>query len=197
VVPGRAVQVDPMRPTLKASGTKRLKLTCGKLLSNLTFKFHLRRYNLGWKSLFSEELLAHERMRRQLNVALDMMNQAVTGEGVAPPPAAAAAAAASSAAAAQAAQTAAEAAQEGGDRGGSGGRGSGGGRGGGGKGGGGGGDAEMSLKEAVEAFAEAHDLSFLPKPGRSNEGLQVYSFGKVSVTVNTSRQLLRAQVGER
>ena len=41
---GRAVQVDPIKPTLKASGTKRLKLTHVKLLSSFAFKFNLRRY---------------------------------------------------------------------------------------------------------------------------------------------------------
>jgi hypothetical protein len=41
---GRAVQVDPIKPTLKALGTKRLKVKCDKLLSTLAFKFSLRRY---------------------------------------------------------------------------------------------------------------------------------------------------------
>jgi hypothetical protein len=41
---GRAVQVDPIKPTLKAPGTKRLNLTYSKLLSSLAFKFKLRRY---------------------------------------------------------------------------------------------------------------------------------------------------------
>jgi len=45
---------------------------------------------LGWKTVFSEELLAHERVRVQLNVALDMMNQAATGDGVVMPNVAAA-----------------------------------------------------------------------------------------------------------
>ena len=40
---------------------------------------------LGWKTVFPEELLAHERMRVQLNVALDMMNQAASGDGVVMP----------------------------------------------------------------------------------------------------------------
>ena len=40
---------------------------------------------IGWKTVFSEELLSHERMRVQLNVALDMMNQAAAGEGVVMP----------------------------------------------------------------------------------------------------------------
>jgi hypothetical protein len=42
--PGRAVQVDPIKPTLRAPGTKRLKLNCDVLLSTSAFKFNLRRY---------------------------------------------------------------------------------------------------------------------------------------------------------
>ena len=38
------MQVDPIKPTLKAPGTKRLKLECDKPLSNFAFKFNLRRY---------------------------------------------------------------------------------------------------------------------------------------------------------
>jgi hypothetical protein len=42
---GRAVQVAPIRPKLKAPGTKRLKLTHDLPLSNFAFKFNLRRYS--------------------------------------------------------------------------------------------------------------------------------------------------------
>jgi len=45
VVQGRAVQVDPIKPTLKAPGIKLLKLNCDKQLSSFAFKFNLRRYN--------------------------------------------------------------------------------------------------------------------------------------------------------
>jgi hypothetical protein len=38
------VQVDPIKPTLKAPGTKRLKLEYDELLSMFGFKFDLRRY---------------------------------------------------------------------------------------------------------------------------------------------------------
>jgi hypothetical protein len=48
-VRGRAVQVDPMKPMLKAPISKRLKLEHDKLLSNFAFKFDLRRYNEGIK----------------------------------------------------------------------------------------------------------------------------------------------------
>ena len=38
------MQVDPIQPTLKAPGTKRLKLDCDEPLSNCAFKLNLRRY---------------------------------------------------------------------------------------------------------------------------------------------------------
>jgi hypothetical protein len=38
------VQVDPIKPTLKPPGTKRLKLEFDVLLSNFAFKLNLRRY---------------------------------------------------------------------------------------------------------------------------------------------------------
>ena len=38
------MQVDPIKPTLKAPGTNRLKLKYEKLLSNIAFNFNLRRY---------------------------------------------------------------------------------------------------------------------------------------------------------
>jgi len=41
---GRAVQVHPIKPTLKAPGTKPLKVEHEKLCSNFAFKFKLRRY---------------------------------------------------------------------------------------------------------------------------------------------------------
>jgi hypothetical protein len=41
------VQVDPIKPKLKAPGTKRLKLEYDELLSSFAFKFNLRRYILG------------------------------------------------------------------------------------------------------------------------------------------------------
>ena len=38
------MQVDPVKPTLKPPGTKRLKLNCDVLLSTSAFKLNLRRY---------------------------------------------------------------------------------------------------------------------------------------------------------
>ena len=41
------MQVDPIKPTLKAPGTKRLNLKYDELLSDVAFKFKLRRYRKG------------------------------------------------------------------------------------------------------------------------------------------------------
>jgi len=43
---GRAVQVAPIKPALKPTGTQRLKLECDILLSTSAFKFNLRRYSM-------------------------------------------------------------------------------------------------------------------------------------------------------
>ena len=150
------------------------------------------RWYLEWKGAFSEDLLAHERVRRQLNAALDAMNAATTGDGThirGPSPVS-------------------ERAREGGD---AAAKGAANGAGGGAKGSRRGGDANskgagvdddpgadaMSLREAVEAFAQANDLTFMPKPGRQHEGLQVYSFGLVSVVVDSAGEMLRAKIGDR
>jgi hypothetical protein len=41
------VQVDPIKPTLKAPGTTRFKLKCDDQLSDFAFNFHLRRYTMA------------------------------------------------------------------------------------------------------------------------------------------------------
>ena len=42
---GRAVQVHPIKAKLKPPVSKSLRLKCDKLLSNVAFKFNLRRYS--------------------------------------------------------------------------------------------------------------------------------------------------------
>ena len=44
---GRAVQVEPMKPVLKAPGSTLLRLRCDGPLSNFAFKFNSRRYTQG------------------------------------------------------------------------------------------------------------------------------------------------------
>jgi hypothetical protein len=41
------VQIDPLKPVLKAFGTKRLKLQHDEPVSNFAFNFNLRRYTEG------------------------------------------------------------------------------------------------------------------------------------------------------
>ena len=46
------MQVDPIKPTVKAPGSERLNLTLKKMLSSLAFKINVRLYNkegLGWE----------------------------------------------------------------------------------------------------------------------------------------------------
>jgi len=44
---GEAVQLDHIKPALKAPGSKRLKLEYDEPLSNFTVKFNVRRYSSG------------------------------------------------------------------------------------------------------------------------------------------------------
>ena len=43
------MQVDPIKPRLKAPRTNRLEVEYDALLSNFAFNFNLRRYNVGAK----------------------------------------------------------------------------------------------------------------------------------------------------
>jgi hypothetical protein len=54
-----AVQVDPIKPTLKAPGTQRLTLKCNELLSNFAFKCKLRRYMMERVDVHSPTTAAH------------------------------------------------------------------------------------------------------------------------------------------
>ncbi|KAJ7548947.1 hypothetical protein O6H91_07G034300 [Diphasiastrum complanatum] len=148
---------------------------------------------LGWKSLLPAELLANERIRRQLNVALEMMNQAVEGTPVVQPGARENVSYLrvteqrqfetqqqqqhQAASTAYSQQHAGSAGGIFGDN--------------------GAGAAVMSLKEVVEVFAQEHDVQFLPKLGRMHEGLQVYGFGMVSISIDSAKQVVLAQTGEK
>ena len=44
---GRVVQVDPIKPTMKAPGAKRLKLKYDEVLSNFAYNLNLRCYSWG------------------------------------------------------------------------------------------------------------------------------------------------------
>ena len=51
----------------------------------------------------------------------------------------------------------------------------------------------MTLKEAIEEFANAHEIDFIPNAsGRRHDGLAVYSFGGVNAVVDAARESIRA-----
>lgn len=51
------------------------------------------------------------------------------------------------------------------------------------------------MLQLVEQFAEEAGVAFLPKPGRTHEGLQMYGFGLVSCVVDNAQNLVKAQLG--
>ena len=63
LLPGRAVQLDPIKPTFKAPEIKSLKLEYDRPLSQFAFKFNLRRYIQAQKVMESLRSLAHGEVR--------------------------------------------------------------------------------------------------------------------------------------
>lgn len=131
-------------------------------LSNRPNYDEVTRWYLGWKSAFPPNLLDHERVRRQFNAALDMMNSAVDGQTVAMPAVGPASAYASRWA------DGADGVEAGGAGAGGSGRGVGLG-----SGAGVGAGVELSLRDLVARFAEEAGVQFMPKFGRYHDGLQV------------------------
>jgi hypothetical protein len=66
------VQVDSIKPTLKAPGTKRLKVECEELFSKVAFNLSLRRYTWAEKLPANYPLLTGQRV-------LDVMFPSVLG----------------------------------------------------------------------------------------------------------------------
>ncbi|KAM7474285.1 hypothetical protein LguiB_021528 [Lonicera macranthoides] len=146
---------------------------------------------LGWKELIPPELLANEHIRYRLNLGLDMMNQAVEGMEVAQPCLKENISflrvleqrqfEAQQKAAVQAQQQASASlggsATETGDI--------------------GGGGHEMSLKDAIEAYAQQHGLLFRPKHGRMQDGHQIYGFGNISIVIDSLNQKVFTQTDDR
>ncbi|KAL5977352.1 hypothetical protein ACLOJK_021698 [Asimina triloba] len=136
---------------------------------------------LGWKGLFPAELLANERIRYQLNVGLEMMNQAVEGMEVVQPGARENISylratekrqyeAQQQAAAYGQRHTSAGSHADGSD-----------------------GQSQLSLKEILENCAQDNNLIFKPKQHRTHDGLPVYGFGNISICVDHVKQKIFAQ----
>ncbi|CAL5364800.1 unnamed protein product [Camellia sinensis] len=156
------------------------------LCSNPNFE-EVTQWYLGWKELLPTELLANEHIRYRLNLGLDMMNQAVEGMEVVQPglrenisylrvleqrkfEAQQKAAAHARASASVGSGTQME---------------------------GMGGGLDMSLKEVIEAHAQQNGLLFKPKPGRMQDGHQIYGFGNISIIIDSLNQKVFAQAEDR
>ena len=64
------MQVNPIKPLLKAPGTKRLKLECDILLSDSASKLNLRRYIKLWRASDGKCLLTTTKVGRcRLNLS--------------------------------------------------------------------------------------------------------------------------------
>eukprot|EP00210_Caulerpa_lentillifera_P005498 g5258.t1 len=53
----------------------------------------------------------------------------------------------------------------------------------------------FTLRDLVQKFAEDNNISFVPKPGRLHEGLQVYGFGMVSIILDNVQNAVKAHTG--
>lgn len=138
---------------------------------------------LGWKDLIPPELLSNEHIRYRLNLGLDMMNQAAEGMEVVKPGVREEISyprvfdqrrfeAQNAAAHAQQRGSATLPEDTGSGR-------------------------ELSLKEVIEVHAQQEGLLFKPKPGRMQDGHQIYWFGNVSIIVDSLNQKVFAQIEDR
>ncbi|XP_075517873.1 septin and tuftelin-interacting protein 1 homolog 1 [Primulina tabacum] len=143
------------------------------------------KWYLGWKELLPPELQANEHVRFRLNIGLDMMNQAVEGMEVVQPGLKENLSylrvleqrqfETQKKASVQAQQQTST------------------GMGNGVQADGMGGGVEMNLREVIEIHAQQNGLLFKPKPGRTQDGHQIYGFGNISIIVDSLNQKVFAQ----
>lgn len=140
---------------------------------------------MGWKDLLPPELLANEHIRYRLNLGLDMMNQAIEGMEVVQPGLRENIRYLRVREQRQFEKAAAQAQERASSTLGSGSQGTGMGSG-----------LEMSLKEVIEVHAQHNGLLFKPKPGRMQDGHQIYGFGNISIIVDSLNQKVFAQIDD-
>ena len=56
---------------------------------------------------------------------------------------------------------------------------------------------QLSLKEVIETNAREHDIQFFPKVGCTHDGLQVYGYGTISIYLDSIKQQVLVQSGDR
>ena len=116
----------------------------------------------GWKACFGEDLEAQDVVRDSFNDCLVMMNAAVSGDDISLYDPSRAEEEARRKEAARGTGTARST------------------------------EFDATLKDLVESFGIESGFEFLPKVGRFNKSLQVYSFGGVSITLDNRRQAIEA-----
>ncbi|XP_076959608.1 septin and tuftelin-interacting protein 1 homolog 1-like [Bidens hawaiensis] len=128
---------------------------------------------MGWRNLIPAELASNEHIRARLHTGLDMMNQAAEGLDVVQPGLREnigylrAREQRRFPVAAQAAKVVDD------------------------------GGVDLSLKEVIEVHAQENNVLFKPKPGRMQDGHQVYGFGNISIIIDSLNQKVFAQVEDR
>ncbi|KAJ0842685.1 putative tuftelin interacting protein [Helianthus annuus] len=128
---------------------------------------------LGWRNLIPAELASNEHIRARLHAGLDMMNQAAEGLDVVQPGLRENISYLKAREQRQFHATAAQAARVD-DVG-----------------------IDLSLKEVIEVHAQENNLLFKPKPGRMQDGHQVYGFGNISIIIDSLNQKVYAQTEDR
>lgn len=183
-----AIPIHHMLPILDIFFNKWQEVLYHWLCSNPNFE-EVTKWYLGWKELIPHELQANEHVRYRLNLALEMMNKAVEGSEVVQPGLRENISylrvleqrqfETQKKAAAQAQSRPSVGTNSGIQMDGT------------------GSGVDLSIKEVIEVHAQENGLLFKPKPGRMQDGHQIYSFGNVSIIIDSLNQKVFAQVDDR
>ncbi|XP_062823127.1 tuftelin-interacting protein 11 [Anolis carolinensis] len=157
---------------------KWLQVLCSWLSNNPNYE-EITKWYLGWKSMFSDQVLAHPSVKEKFNEALDIMNRAVSSSvgGYLQPGARENIAYLTHTErckdfqyeAMQERREAETVAQRGiGMASGS----------------GAGGSVPMNFKDLIQAKAEEHNIVFMPVIGKRHEGKQLYTFGRIVIYID-------------
>ncbi|XP_021726528.1 septin and tuftelin-interacting protein 1 homolog 1-like [Chenopodium quinoa] len=130
----------------------------------------IEQWYLGWKQLIPADVLATERVRRQLWLGLKMIYQSLGSEEVHPGVEENISPSRVPKQRQYAAQQHVTAFAD---------------------------SLPKNLKEVIEVYAQQQGLHFKPKPGRTHDDHQVYSFGIVSIIVDSFNQKIFARVQEK
>ncbi|XP_067329687.1 tuftelin-interacting protein 11 [Anolis sagrei] len=153
---------------------KWLQVLCSWLSNNPNYE-EITKWYLGWKSMFSDQVLAHPSVKEKFNEALDIMNRAVSSSvgGYLQPGARENIAYLTHTErckdfqyeAMQERREAETVAQRG-------------------IGMAAGGSVPMNFKDLIQAKAEEHNIVFMPVIGKRHEGKQLYTFGRIVIYID-------------